>query len=262
MFKKAIAFLLAAMLIFALPLSAHAELPVMTQEEKDFYVIDDGAVLTDAAKDVILSANTTLRTSTGGEVVVVLLQHEEGRDNEAFAKKFGSEHGVGSAFYQNGMVIVIESDTGSVNYAIGKGYEPIAEKLDEILTAETLTESIKKNPATGITLCFSAVIKVINESAIGGEEYVKDNNDYTFSGFRQNAAGGMSEVVAARVSTAALVTLIVLLLAAITIFVLAAQKRVERDGSMPLWPLLFKSGRDMLQDGWQAIKKVRFGIKK
>jgi uncharacterized membrane protein YgcG len=262
MFKKAIAFLLAAMLIFTLSISAHADLPVMTQEEKDFYVIDDGAVLTDVAKDVVLSANTTLRTSTGGEVVVVLTRSEEGRDNQAFAKKFGAENGVGSAYYQNGMVMVIETDTGVIGYAIGKGYEPIAEKLEQIFTAEGLTESIKQNPSTGITLCFSAVIKTINESGIGGEEYVKDNNDYTFSGFRQNAAGGMTEVTVARVSAATLITLIILLVSVIALFVLAALKRVERDGSMPLWPLFFKSGRDMLQDGWQTIKKVRFGIKK
>ena len=192
--KKIVTLFIIIIMLFSFAFSASAlAMPNAPTTEADFYAADYAGVLSDATKAAIVSGNQTLRTATGGEIVVVTVDSTDGKEISEYAKELGNLWGVGSAQYNNGMVMLLSIKDDNYYVALGTGAENLVEKLQNLLDTQLEPDFAAKNYDAGVLKCFSALCTLLNESGIGGPlDYYKESGDYTFTGYRQHAAGGMS----------------------------------------------------------------------
>ncbi len=168
--------------------------PASPNTEADFYAADYAKVLSDETKAAILSGNQTLRTSTGGEIVVVTVDSTDGKEISEYATELGNAWGVGSAQYNNGMVLLLSISDDDYYVALGTGLEGLTKKVKEVLDADLEPFFAEKNYDAGVLKCFASLLNVLKESGVGGPlVYYNESGDYTFTGYRQNASGGISQ---------------------------------------------------------------------
>ncbi len=233
---------LVLILIFALsvPLNASAlAVPSAPTTEAEFYAADYAGVMSDATKAAIVSGNQTLRTATGGEIVVITVDSTDGQETSDYAKELGNLWGVGSAEYNNGMVMVLSIEDDDYYVALGTGLESLEDKLQTTLDTFLEPDFAAKNYDAGILKCFSALVTLLNESGIGGPlSYYVESGDYTFTGYRQNAAGGMSASLSKPFVISAVIFFVIMFL----LVVLIATSSICRPygyGGFPFMPFLF-----------------------
>ncbi len=249
MLKKIKIFSFAMLILLLFSVQTAAATPTVPADEEKFYAADYADVLSEATKAEILSLNQTLRAETGGEIVVVTTDFTGGTSIEQYAKDIGNDWGVGSAKYNNGMVLVVSIGEDDYYCALGTGFNSLAGKLKTVLDTDLEPLFAEKKYDEGILKCFTSLVKMANESGIGGEGYVKDNSYYTFGGFRQNAAGGMAYAAIGTVGAFALIIVMLILVALIALFMFSARRRSFIGGRMPLWPFLFLGARSFFPFG-------------
>lgn len=249
MLKKISALLLVALFTLIFSVTALAATPAAPATEAGFYSADYAGVLSETTEAAILSANQALRSATGGEIVVVTTDFTGSKSIEDYAKDIGNDWGVGSAKYNNGMVLVISVGEDDYYCAVGTGFNSLVGKLKTILNTDLEPDFAAKNYDAGVLKCFNSLVGMVKESGIGGEEYVKDNSYYTFGGFRQYAAGGMAYAAIGVAGAFAIIMVMLLFVALISGFMFAGRRRRLGFGRMPLWPFLFMGGRGFFPFG-------------
>ncbi|MBQ5799022.1 MAG: TPM domain-containing protein [Clostridia bacterium] len=192
--KKIVTLFITLIMFFSYSFSASAlAVPNVPTTEAEFYAADYAGVLSDATKAAIVSGNQTLRTATGGEIVVVTVDNTDGLETSDYAKELGDLWGVGSAQYNNGIVLLLSIEDDDYYVALGTGAGTLVDKLQTLLDTELEPDFASKNYDAGVLKCFSALSTLLSESGIGGPlNYYEESGDYTFTGYRQHAAGGMS----------------------------------------------------------------------
>ncbi len=238
--KKFVTLFLVLIMLFSFAFSASAlALPNAPTTEAEFYAADYAGVLSDATKAAIVSGNQTLRTATGGEIVVVTVDNTDGKEIGEYAKELGNLWGVGSAQYNNGMVLLLSIKDDNYYVAFGTGLDSLIEKLQNLLDTELEPDFAAKNYDAGVLKCFSALCTLLNESGIGGPlDYYNESGDYTFTGYRTHAAGGMS----ASYGTSFTVWAIVFFVFLIVVVLLISRSCVYHPygyGGFPFMPFLF-----------------------
>ena len=237
--KKLVTLFLILIMLLSFSFSAAAlALPNTPSTEAEFYAADYAGILSDATKAAIVSGNQTLRTATGGEIVVVTVDTTEGQTISDYAMELGNLWGVGSAQYNNGMVMLLSIEDDNYYVALGTGVEGLQEKLQTVLDTELEPDFAEKNYDAGVLKCFSALCTLLNESGVGGLlNYYNESGDYTFTGYRQNAAGGMSASYGTSFTVWSIIFFVVLIL----IILLISRSCVSPYGygGFPFMPFLF-----------------------
>ena len=106
---------LAAMLLCAsLLLAGLASAIEVVDPTEAFYVADYANVLSDETENYIITKNDSLYSLTGGQIVVVTIEFLGGQDIVEYAHTLMNEWKIGSAEFNNGLLLLLV--TGEANY--------------------------------------------------------------------------------------------------------------------------------------------------
>lgn len=215
--------------------AAAMAVPAAPNTETDFYVADYAGVLSDDTKASIVSANQTLRSETGAEIVVVTVDFTDGTDTDEYAYEIGNGWGVGSSEYNNGVVLLLSIGDDDYFCAVGTGLNDFSGKVKTILNTDLEPDFAAKDYNAGVAKCFASLVTMVRESGVGGElKYYADSGDYTFTGYRSNASGGMSDIVAGT----ATVVFAVMFFVFVIIFVMSLARSASRRGGNVRFPFM------------------------
>ena len=101
-----------------------------------FYVADYANVLSDETESYIVSKNDSLYSLTGGQIVVVTIEFLGGQNIEEYARTLMNEWKIGSAEFNNGLLLLLV--TGEANYWAVQG-----SGIEISLTASLLGDYLK-----------------------------------------------------------------------------------------------------------------------
>lgn len=146
-----------------------------------FYVADYANVLSDETEKYIVAKNDSLHSLTGGQIVVVTIEFLGGQDIEEYAHTLMNEWKIGSAEYNNGLLLLLV--TGEANYWAVQG-----SGIEVSLTASLLGDYLKTylepqfttgNYDTGVMNVFDAFLgwydRFYNVN-VGGSNAGAENN--------------------------------------------------------------------------------------
>lgn len=231
--------------ILALALSCGASAAVVGQTvpetptvEASFYAADYAGVLSEQTKADILSANQSLRSEMGAEIVVVTVDFTGGMETSEYAYELGNKWGIGSAEYNNGVLLVLSIGDDDYYCAVGNGLNDLSGRVKTILDTDLEPDFAAKNYDAGVQKCFASLVSMVKESGVGGPlTYYSETEDYTFSGYRQGAAGGMATAAVG----AGFVVTALMFFAFVFLFVFVVGRSATRRsyGGFSLWPFLF-----------------------
>lgn len=131
-YKKFISGLAALMLCALLISPAQA---VVSQSES-FYVADYANVLSNATEEMIISYNGALEQQCqGAQIVVVTVDYLDGMYSDEYAYKLFNDWGVGSADYNNGMLLLlaVQENKCWLAYGLGLNSQLSTNDVDELL---------------------------------------------------------------------------------------------------------------------------------
>ncbi len=111
-----------------------------------FYVADYANVLSEETESYIVSKNDSLYSLTGGQIVVVTIEFLGGQDIEEYARTLMNEWQIGSAEFNNGLLLLLV--TGEANYWAVQG-SGIEVSLTSSLLGDYLNEYLEPEFVTG-----------------------------------------------------------------------------------------------------------------
>lgn len=118
--KKFFSLALALMLVIALGASVPARAVMLSGN--NFYCVDDANVLSMSTEDLIRSTNARLEEQcAGAQIVVVSVDYMDGYHADEYAYTLMNEWGVGSADFNNGMLLVFATRENKGWLAVGEG---------------------------------------------------------------------------------------------------------------------------------------------
>ena len=197
--KQFFCVVLTLILLLALPTVAFAAMPDTPATETAFYAADYAELFSEETHKAIIVANQSMRTENGAEIVVITTDNTEGMTAAEFAAELGRRWRVGSVQFQNGAVIVINKTAADYALCLGNGNEALYDEMTAALSAALTAERVASGYDAPFCEFFNTLVAKMREGAGGELDYYKKHNDYTFTGFRQNAAGGMNEADAVSV---------------------------------------------------------------
>lgn len=235
--KKILTALLCAALILLFPCAAYAA-PDTPATEASFYSADYSGVLSEETCKAIVAANQSLRTETGAEIVIFTTTDTDSITCEEYAALIGENWKVGSKQYKNGAVVVINTETSEAAVCFGAGNEELTTQATALLASAVTPETVSAGYDAAVLEYFNSLVALVREKGEGGElSYYKKSNDYTFTGFRQNAAGGMGEKQSPAF-VAWTIIFFALCAALVITVVIFAHRRNYKDGNGWKFPLL------------------------
>lgn len=101
------------------------------------HVVDEADFLSPAAEERIGNRLEALEQATTDQVVVVTLVTLHGASIEAVAHDLGNRWGIGRPDVDNGVLLVVARDEGSIRLAVGAGLESI---LTDVKTRAIVSE--------------------------------------------------------------------------------------------------------------------------
>ena len=153
----------------------------------DFYVNDYASLLNSDTKNYIISANKSLYSQTGSQIVVVTIPSLGGNSLEDYATQLFRNFGIGSKNKNNGVLLLLALEERQFRVEVGYGLEGI---LPDAKTGRIQDEYIipylkQNNWNDGIKNGFSAILNIVaNEYnvEVGAEtavatEYVDTSKD-------------------------------------------------------------------------------------
>ena len=173
---------LAAMLLCAaLLLAGLASAIEVVDPTEAFYVADYANVLSDETENYIITKNDSLYSLTGGQIVVVTIEFLGGQDIVEYAHTLMNEWKIGSAEFNNGLLLLLV--TGEANYwaVQGSGIEVslTASLMGDYLKDYLEPEFTAGNYDTGVMNVFDAFLgwydRFYNVN-VGGGNAGADNN--------------------------------------------------------------------------------------
>ena len=116
--KKSLSLLLAIALVLCLAPGAFA----LVGQSESFYVADYSNVLKNSTEEMIIDYNAQLEQQCqGAQIVVVTVDYLSGMYADEYAYELFNDWGVGSADYNNGMLLLLATQEGKAWLACGLG---------------------------------------------------------------------------------------------------------------------------------------------
>lgn len=145
------------------PFSASAEIP---KPPSDFYVADYADVLTEETEQNIVSQNDRLYSETGGQIVVVTVDFLDGETIDDYAYDLFNQWEIGSAEYNNGVLLLLAIGEDNYYALTGSGIENelSAGKLDDILYEFLEPDFAAKDYDAGVRKTFDELYSVVSQT--------------------------------------------------------------------------------------------------
>ena len=200
--KKILSFLFALCLCLSISVSAFA---VVGQSES-FYVADYSNVLSNETEEMIINYNGSLEQQCqGAQIVVVTVDYLDGMHSDEYAYQLFNDWGVGSADYNNGMLLLLAIQENKAWLAYGLGLNSLidSDQVDSLLDQYFWKDFDRGNYDEAVASLFKALLVWYDEqydaqvvqsgsSVTSGQEY---NAGYSQPGLWENLSYALRSII-------------------------------------------------------------------
>lgn len=152
---------LAFVLVLLLSLSPAAY--ALVDQSESFYVADYAGVLSESTEQTIINYNGALEQQCkGAQIVVVTVGYLDGMKSDEYAYQLFNDWGVGSADYNNGMLLLlaVNENKAWLAYGLGLTSQLSSSDVDRLLDSYFWTDFDKGNYDSAVTKLFTALLGV------------------------------------------------------------------------------------------------------
>ena len=235
MMKKILSFLFALCLCLSVSVSAFA----VVDRSESFYVADYSNVLSNDTEQMIINYNGSLEQQCqGAQIVVVTVDYLDGMYSDEYAYQLFNDWGVGSADYNNGMLLLLAVQENKAWLAYGLGLNSLidSDQVDSLLDQYFWKDFDRGNYDEAVTSLFKALLVWYDEQydaqVVQSGTSASQGNGYTV---------GYSEPGLGTRLSHALSSIIKILVVIAVLSALFGGGRRRGGGSWLPWCLLFKS---------------------
>ena len=251
MMKKTFSFILALCLCLSLGASAFA----VVDQSESFYVADYSNVLSNDTEQMIINYNGSLEQQCqGAQIVVVTVDYLDGMYSDEYAYQLFNDWGVGSADYNNGMLLLLAIQENKAWLAYGLGLSSLidSDQVDSLLDKYFWKDFDRGNYDEAVTSLFNALLAWYDEqydaqvvqsgtSVSSGNEYYTGYSEPSFGERLSHALGSIIEI---------------LVVIAVLSALFGGGRRGRGGGSWLPWFLLFNSrSNDRRRDPWDNDRR-------
>lgn len=163
----AIAFVLAALWLVALPARAAPSFPNLTGQ-----IVDAAGLLSADDRTAILAELQALEKTSTDQLVVVTVPSLDGYEIDDYGYQLGRHWGIGEKGKDNGVLLIVAPKEHQVRIEVGRGLEPIVTDLMSKIIIENaiLPEFRRGNFGAGIR----AGVRDLKDTLLGDAEAVKE----------------------------------------------------------------------------------------
>ena len=236
MMKKFSSFILALCLFLSLGASAYA----VVDQSESYYVADYSNVLSNDTEQMIINYNGSLEYQCqGAQIVVVTVDYLDGMYSDEYAYQLFNDWGVGSADYNNGMLLLlaIQENKAWLAYGIGLNSLIDSDQVDSMLDKYFWKDFDRGNYDEAVTSLFNALLKWYDEQydaqVVQSGTSVSSGNEY-YTGYSEPSLGQ-------RLSSAIGSIIRILVVIAVLSMIFGGGRRGRGGGSWLPWFLLFNS---------------------
>ena len=157
MMKKILSFLFALCLCLSVSVSAFA----VVDRSESFYVADYSNVLSNDTEQMIINYNGSLEQQCqGAQIVVVTVDYLDGMYSDEYAYQLFNDWGVGSADYNNGMLLLLAVQENKAWLAYGLGLNSLidSDQVDSLLDQYFWKDFDRGNYDEAVTSLFKALL--------------------------------------------------------------------------------------------------------
>ena len=248
MMKKFSSFILALCLCLSFGASAYA----VVDQSESYYVADYSNVLSNDTEQMIINYNGSLEYQCqGAQIVVVTVDYLDGMYSDEYAYQLFNDWGVGSADYNNGMLLLlaIQENKAWLAYGIGLNSLIDSDQVDSMLDKYFWKDFDRGNYDEAVTSLFNALLKWYDEqydAAVvqSGTSVSSGNagNEY-YPGYSEPSLGQ-------RLSSAIGSIIRILVVIAVLSMIFGGGRRGRGGGSWLPWFLLFNSRNNRRRGPW------------
>lgn len=155
--KKILSFLFALCLCLSISVSAFA----VVGQSDSFYVADYSNVLSNETEQMIINYNGSLEQQCqGAQIVVVTVDYLDGMHSDEYAYQLFNDWGVGSADYNNGMLLLLAVQENKAWLAYGLGLNSLidSDQVDSLLDQYFWKDFDRGNYDEAVTSLFKALL--------------------------------------------------------------------------------------------------------
>lgn len=251
MMKKTFSFILALCLFLSLGVSAFA----VVDQSESFYVADYSNVLSNDTEQMIINYNGSLEQQCqGAQIVVVTVDYLDGMYSDEYAYQLFNDWGVGSADYNNGMLLLLAIQENKAWLAYGLGLSSLidSDQVDSLLDKYFWKDFDRGNYDEAVTSLFNALLAWYDEQydaqVVQSGTSVSSDNEY-YTGYSQPSFGE-------RLSHALGSIIEILVVIAVLSMLFGGGRRGRGAGSWLPWFLLFNSrSNDRRRDPWDNDRR-------
>ena len=251
MMKKTFSFILALCLFLSLGVSAFA----VVDQSESFYVADYSNVLSNDTEQMIINYNGALEQQCqGAQIVVVTVDYLDGMYSDEYAYQLFNDWGVGSADYNNGMLLLLAIQENKAWLAYGLGLSSLidGDQVDSLLDKYFWKDFDRGNYDEAVTSLFNALLAWYDEQydaqVVQSGTSVSSGNEY-YTGYSQPSFGErLSHVLGSIIE--------ILVVIAVLSVLFGGGRRGRGVGSWLPWFLLFNSrSNDRRRDPWDNDRR-------
>ena len=251
MMKKTFSFILALCLFLSLGVSAFA----VVDQSESFYVADYSNVLSNDTEQMIINYNGALEQQCqGAQIVVVTVDYLDGMYSDEYAYQLFNDWGVGSADYNNGMLLLLAIQENKAWLAYGLGLSSLidGDQVDSLLDKYFWKDFDRGNYDEAVTSLFNALLAWYDEQydaqVVQSGTSVSSGNEY-YTGYSQPSFGErLSHVLGSIIE--------ILVVIAVLSMLFGGGRRGRGAGSWLPWFLLFNSrSNDRRRDPWDNDRR-------
>ena len=251
MMKKTFSFILALCLFLSLGVSAFA----VVDQSESFYVADYSNVLSNDTEQMIINYNGSLEQQCqGAQIVVVTVDYLDGMYSDEYAYQLFNDWGVGSADYNNGMLLLLAIQENKAWLAYGLGLSSLidSDQVDSLLDKYFWKDFDRGNYDEAVTSLFNALLAWYDEQydaqVVQSGTSVSSGNEY-YTGYSQPSFGErLSHVLGSIIE--------ILVVIAVLSVLFGGGRRGRGAGSWLPWFLLFNSrSNDRRRDPWDNDRR-------
>lgn len=251
MMKKTFSFILALCLFLSLGVSAFA----VVDQSESFYVADYSNVLSNDTEQMIINYNGALEQQCqGAQIVVVTVDYLDGMYSDEYAYQLFNDWGVGSADYNNGMLLLLAIQENKAWLAYGLGLSSLidGDQVDSLLDKYFWKDFDRGNYDEAVTSLFNALLAWYDEQydaqVVQSGSSVSSGNEY-YTGYSQPSFGErLSHVLGSIIE--------ILVVIAVLSMLFGGGRRGRGVGSWLPWFLLFNSrSNDRRRDPWDNDRR-------
>ena len=233
--KKILSFLFALCLCLSVSVSAFA----VVDRSESFYVADYSNVLSNDTEQMIINYNGSLEQQCqGAQIVVVTVDYLDGMYSDEYAYQLFNDWGVGSADYNNGMLLLLAVQENKAWLAYGLGLNSLidSDQVDSLLDQYFWKDFDRGNYDEAVASLFKALLVWYDEQydaqVVQSGTSASQGNGYTV---------GYSEPGLGTRLSHALSSIIRILVVIAVLSALFGSGRRRGGGSWLPWFLLFNS---------------------